>query len=73
MIIEQALDDSRILHYSDIGMHIRQVETGKVYENAVDILPCQYTYDETDEPIVSYADEAIKEIEGEPDDISPYS
>lgn len=69
MIIEQILDDNRILHYSDIGMHIRQVETGKVYENAVDILPCQYTYDETDEPIVSYTDEAIEEIEVENEQI----
>lgn len=27
---------------------IRQIETGKVYQEAVDILPCVYTYEETD-------------------------
>lgn len=27
---------------------IRQIETGKVYQEAVDIIPCAYTYDETD-------------------------
>lgn len=27
---------------------IRQMETGKTYIEAVDILPCDYTYEETD-------------------------
>lgn len=30
---------------------IRQVETGIVYAEAVDIIPCRYTYEATDEPI----------------------
>ena len=37
--------------YSDLGMKIRQVETGYVYDDAVDVSPCRYTYEETDEPI----------------------
>lgn len=32
-------------------MKIRQVETETVYEDAVDVMPCRYTYEETDEPI----------------------
>lgn len=30
---------------------IRQIETGILYEDAVDTMPCKYTYEETDEPI----------------------
>lgn len=36
--------------YSDKGLKIRQVETGIVYEDAIDI-PGKYTYEETDELI----------------------
>ena len=41
----------RIHHWSDAGLKIRQVETGIVYDDAVDVMPCQYSYEETDEPI----------------------
>lgn len=37
--------------WSDAGFMIRQVETGAIYEEAIDIYPCPYTYEETDEPI----------------------
>lgn len=37
--------------YSDTGMMIRQVETGVLYAEAWDVLPCRYTYEETEEPI----------------------
>ena len=30
---------------------IRQIETGAVYDEAIDVIPCQYTYEETDEPL----------------------
>lgn len=30
---------------------IRQIETGIIYDEAVDVLPCRYTYEETDMPI----------------------
>lgn len=36
---------------SDAGLKIRQVETGIVYDDAVDVMPCRYSYEETDEPI----------------------
>lgn len=37
--------------YSDEGYFIRQVETGNVYEEAIDIEGAPYTYEETDELI----------------------
>lgn len=47
----------RIRHYSDLDLMIRQVETGAFYEDAVDSLPCKYTYEETDIPIEKEVDE----------------
>ena len=34
---------------SDLGFKIRQVETGAVYDEAVDVDGAEYTYEETDE------------------------
>lgn len=39
----------KVRHYSDDGKQIMQVETGKVYDEAVDIYPCPYTYVEVGE------------------------
>lgn len=33
--------------YSDAGMMIRQVETGNVYAEAIDVESASYTYEET--------------------------
>lgn len=52
MIQTELLENGeRIKHYSDENLKIRQIETGIVYDDAVDVLPCNYTYEETDEPI----------------------
>ena len=40
-----------IRHYSDSGKVLLQVETGIAYDEAVDVVPCRYTYEETDKPI----------------------
>lgn len=37
--------------YSDKYMKIRQVETGVIYYDAIDVEPVRYTYEETDIPI----------------------
>lgn len=37
--------------YSDQNVLIKQVETGALYGEAIDVIPCPYTYEETDEPI----------------------
>ena len=43
--------ENMISHYSDDGKMIRQIETGNLYEEAVDLYPCRFTYKETDIPI----------------------
>ena len=37
--------------YSDKGMKIRQLETDILYDEAIDVEPLRYTYEETDIPI----------------------
>lgn len=49
-----------IKHESDSGKMIRQVETGREYSSAVDVIPCRYTYEETEKDIPK-----IPEIGGE--------
>ena len=43
--------ENRIRHYFDMGFKIWQIETGTLYDNAVNVLPCKYTYEETNELI----------------------
>lgn len=38
---------------------IKQVETGNIYDEAIDVMPCRYTYEETDELIEK--EEEVKE------------
>lgn len=40
-----------IRHESDAGKMIRQIETGVEYSSAVDVIPCRYTYEETEKDI----------------------
>lgn len=51
MIVEEKLNERLVKHYSDKGVRLKQVETGLVYDEAIDLIPCQYTYEETDEKI----------------------
>ena len=37
--------------YSDQGFMLRQIETGVLYSEAIDIEGTSYTYEETNEPI----------------------
>lgn len=53
-MIKTEMVGERIRHYSDEGLKIRQIETGALYDDAVDVMPCRYTYEETDEPIDTY-------------------
>ena len=48
---EMMRDGALIRHFSDAGKMIRQVETGAIYSEAVDIVPCEFTYEETDQVI----------------------
>ena len=53
MIVSEQINDALVRHYSDSGMMIKQVETGNLYEEAVDVVPCRYTYTETDTPVLT--------------------
>ena len=44
-------DGTLIRHYSDAGFMLLQNETGITYADPVDVVPCRYTYTETDEPV----------------------
>lgn len=56
MIIEEKLSDTLVKHSSDKGMFIRQLETGVEYAEAVDVVPCKYTYEETEREIDDYGE-----------------
>ena len=46
---EVILGGNKFLHtYSDKGFYIEQIETGHMYNEAYDVIPCKYTYRETD-------------------------
>lgn len=50
MILTELLNnDTLIKHYSDKGYLLLQNETGAKYFEPIDIIPCPYTYTETDE------------------------
>lgn len=50
-MIQTEMVGQRIRHYSDKDMMIRQIETGILYEDVVDVMPCRYTYEETTQKI----------------------
>ena len=52
MIKTEFLNDGTLIkHYSDAGFMLLQNETGAKYSDPIDVVPCRYTYTETDEPI----------------------
>lgn len=62
MITYEILEDGRIRHYSDSYFMLKQIETGFLYNDAVDIFPCPYTYEETDIPIKAATAEELLNI-----------
>lgn len=63
--IEYLNNGTLVRHYSDAGYMLLQNETGIKYADPVDVVPCAYTYTETNElvePIENgSADEATEE------------
>jgi hypothetical protein len=52
MIKTEFLNDGTLIkHYSEAGYMLLQVETGTKYSDPVDVVPCRYTYEETNELI----------------------
>lgn len=61
MIKTEFLNDGTLIkHYSDAGFMLLQVETGAKYSDPIDIFPCPYTYEETDELIEKEEEEEIE-------------
>ena len=50
MIIIQNLETAE-RRYSDQKVKLRQIETNTLWNDAVDAIPCQFTYEETNIPI----------------------
>ena len=51
MIKIEIIYDGKLQHtFSDAGMPLLQVETGLVYDDAIDVIPCRYTYQEINAP-----------------------
>lgn len=64
MIKTEFLNDGTLIkHYSDAGFMLLQVETGAKYSDPVDVVPCRYTYEETDELIDDGESRDMSEIE----------
>lgn len=55
-------DGTLIRHYSDAGFMLLQVETGAKYSDPIDLVPCAYTYEETDE-LIETEESGMSEIE----------
>ena len=51
MIVQEKILDNLIKTTSDCDLKIRQIETGHIYDSAIDIIPLKYTYEETEEKI----------------------
>lgn len=45
--------------YSDEGFYIKQVETGAVYDEAIDVESANYTYVETDKKIINEGEQDV--------------
>lgn len=52
MIKRELFADNLYRTYSDEGFKIRQVETGIIFDDALDLNSANYTYEETDEKIM---------------------
>lgn len=47
------INNKELLHtYSDNNKYILQVETNVEYREAYDVIPCKYTYTETEEIVI---------------------
>ena len=63
IIFEYIEAEKRERRYSNLNVKIRQVETGHLYDDAVDAIPCRFTYEETDIPIEDDKDAAAEDHE----------
>lgn len=61
------LENNLIRHYAEDSQgnryYIKQVETGIEYADAIDVIPCRYTYIVTDKKIEEVEQEVVKNEE----------
>lgn len=50
-MIQKTIEGNLRITISDNGFKIRQVQTGAIYDDAVDLVSSTYTYEETNEKI----------------------
>lgn len=63
MIKTEYLNEGTLIkHYSDQGFMLLQVETGAKYSDPIDVVPCRYTYEETDE-LIDNENTELSEVE----------
>lgn len=66
MIMEEKLrNDTLVRHWSNNNKLILQVETGKLYSEAIDVIPCRYRYVESEQDIPSDEPEEMEGLEPE--------
>ena len=51
MVVKEVLNEQLVRQYSDKGLRLKQVETGIVYDEAIDPIPCRFTYEETNQRV----------------------
>ena len=66
---EMLRNDTLIKHYSDLGVMLKQEETGMLYADPVEIYPCPFTYTETDIPIEEEEEVSEEQIKAQAYDI----
>lgn len=55
MLKTEILNDGKLIkHFSDSNFMLLQKETGIKYSEAIDVVPCKYTYEETEEEYQEY-------------------
>lgn len=59
IVIIEGIEFTR--HYSDSGVFIRKIGTEELYEEALDSVPCPYSYEETAMEIPSENQEMLEE------------
>lgn len=60
MIQKELLNNGTLVRqYSNAGFMILQNETCTIYSEAIDFIPCGFTYSETNIPVIQNEDEII--------------
>lgn len=61
---EHGVENEKLVqHKSDDGKRIIQLETGRIYDEAIDLYPSKYTYAEVIEPDEKESDGSIEAVD----------